>query len=70
MCGTGLGSTSRWMKPPRLLSLTVDSALLHIACFVDLSAVTDLILVELFLWRPTGLEFDRLVLLDFHVKFL
>ncbi|KAK8947165.1 hypothetical protein KSP39_PZI006675 [Platanthera zijinensis] len=37
------------MKPPSLLSLTVDSALLHIACFTDLSAVPDLILVELFL---------------------
>ncbi|KAL0918667.1 hypothetical protein M5K25_010691 [Dendrobium thyrsiflorum] len=37
------------MKPPTLLSLTIDSALLHIAHINDLSAVPDFILVELFL---------------------
>ncbi|KAI0510468.1 hypothetical protein KFK09_011070 [Dendrobium nobile] len=37
------------MKPPTLLSLTIDSALLHIAHIKDLSAVPDFILVELFL---------------------
>ncbi|KAJ3681196.1 hypothetical protein LUZ60_015685 [Juncus effusus] len=34
---------------PTLLSLTVDSALLHIAHFTDLSAVPDPILTDLFL---------------------
>lgn len=36
------------MKPPTLLSLTIDSALLHIARITDLSAVPDPILIELF----------------------
>ncbi|XP_008800967.1 uncharacterized protein LOC103715195 [Phoenix dactylifera] len=37
------------MQPPSLVSLTVDSALLHIAHITDLSAIPDPILVELFL---------------------
>ncbi|WOL17939.1 hypothetical protein Cni_G26732 [Canna indica] len=38
------------MQPPPLLSLTIVSALRHIAHFSDLSAVPDHILVELF-WK-------------------
>ncbi|KAJ4772333.1 UDP-arabinopyranose mutase [Rhynchospora pubera] len=34
--------------PPRLLSLTIDSALLHISHFCDLSSVPDPILLQLF----------------------
>lgn len=37
------------MKPPTLLSLAIDSALLNISHIPDLSAVPDPILVELFL---------------------
>ncbi|KAJ0972420.1 hypothetical protein J5N97_020379 [Dioscorea zingiberensis] len=37
------------MQPPSLLSLTIDSALLHIAHFTDLSAIPDPILAQLFM---------------------
>ncbi|XP_039122653.1 uncharacterized protein LOC120259171 [Dioscorea cayenensis subsp. rotundata] len=36
------------MLPPSLLSLTIDSALLHISHFTDLSAIPDPILTLLF----------------------
>ncbi|GAB2277204.1 hypothetical protein Dimus_011911 [Dionaea muscipula] len=35
--------------PPSLLSLTIDSALLHISRFPDLSTIPDHLLLELFL---------------------
>ncbi|XP_072964446.1 uncharacterized protein [Typha angustifolia] len=38
------------MQPPSLLSLTIDSALLHISHITDLSAIPDPILIELF-WK-------------------
>ncbi|KAF3336311.1 hypothetical protein FCM35_KLT18897 [Carex littledalei] len=37
------------MHPPTLLSLTIDSALLHISRFCDLSPIPDPILIQLFL---------------------
>ncbi|THU68611.1 hypothetical protein C4D60_Mb08t05700 [Musa balbisiana] len=36
------------MQPPTLLSLTIDSALRHIAHIADLSAIPDPIVLELF----------------------
>ncbi|KAG6472187.1 hypothetical protein ZIOFF_069644 [Zingiber officinale] len=36
------------MRPPSLLSLTIDSALRHIAHITDLSSIPDQILLELF----------------------
>lgn len=44
-----VGLVRLWMQPPSLLSLTIDSAVLHISHITDLSAVPDPILVELFL---------------------
>ncbi|CAD5163397.1 uncharacterized protein LOC135582114 isoform X1 [Musa acuminata AAA Group] len=38
------------MQPPTLLSLTIDSALRHIAHIADLSAIPDPIVLELF-WK-------------------
>ncbi|KAG6473986.1 hypothetical protein ZIOFF_067906 [Zingiber officinale] len=38
------------MRPPSLLSLTIDSALRHIAHITDLSSIPDQILLELF-WK-------------------
>ncbi|XP_042444326.1 uncharacterized protein LOC122029418 isoform X2 [Zingiber officinale] len=42
------------MRPPSLLSLTIDSALRHIAHITDLSSIPDQILLELFRTLQAG----------------